>query len=346
VEPSPSPDPRSRLVRLLDGFLVTQLLRVAAELGVADVLAAGPRTGPEVAEAVGADPAALTRVLRGLASEEVLAEDDEGRFTLTRLGAALRDGVPGSWRSVVLLRGDLAYRAADGLLSAVRDGGSAFERVFGARFFDFLAADPPTEATFNAAMAGRSAREAADVVAAYDFGGLGTVVDVGGGSGVLLSAILRAAPGVEGVLVDRLAAVAAARDRFAADGLDGRVRCVSGDFFDAVPAGADAYLLSRILHDWGDADAARILAACRRAAGKGARLLVVEALLPERARDAPEVIRMDLLMLVLVGAAERTAAQYRALLAGAGFSVTRIVPTPSPSGVSVIEAVATTLEAS
>ncbi|HWT22348.1 MAG TPA: methyltransferase [Solirubrobacteraceae bacterium] len=346
MAPAPGTDPRSRLLRLLDGFLVTQLVFVAAELGVADVLAGGPRTGADVAEAVGADPAALTRVLRGLASEEVLAEDDAGRFSLTPLGEALREDRPGSWRGAARLRGGIYYRATGGLLAAVREGGSAFERAFGASFFDHLAAEPATEAAFNAGMAARSAREASDVVAAYDFADAGTLVDVGGGSGMLLSAILRAAPGVSGVLLDRPAAIAAAAERFTADGLDGRARCEAGDFFAAVPAGADTYLLSRVLHDWGDEDASRILAVCRRAAGPGARLLVVEALLPERAVDAPEVIRMDLLMLVLVGGAERTAAQYRALLAGAGFAVTRVVPTPSPSGVSVIEAVATTLEAS
>jgi hypothetical protein len=185
-------------------------------------------------------------------------------------------------------------------------------------------------------MADRARREAAGVVAAYDFSGLGEIVDVGGGSGVLLEAILRATPGLRGVLVDRLEAAERARALLA--DLDGRAECVVGDFFDAVPAGAGAYLLSRVIHDWHDDDARRILATCRAAMPDGARLLLVEAILPERAVDGPEAIRMDLHMLVLFGARERTAAQFSDLLAGAGFDLRRVVPTGSAAGLGVIEA--------
>ena len=236
------------------------------------------------------------------------------------------------------MRAELYSRAAAGLLDALRDGGTPFERVFGDRFFDHLARTPDDEAAFNASMAGRGAREAGDVVAAYDFGGLRRLVDVGGGTGVLLSAILRATPALEGVLMDRPAAIEAARARLEADGLAARSECVAGDFFADVPAGADAYLLSRVVHDWPDDDAARILSACRAAMASDARVLLVEAVLPERARDAPEAIRMDLHMLILFGGRERTAAEYRDLLAAAGLELRRIVPTRSPTGLSVVEA--------
>ena len=328
-----------RAGRLLDGFLTTQLLYVAAKLGVADVLADGPRTGAEVAEAVGADPELLTRVLRGLALEDVLEERDGRRFALTEVGACLRSDVAGSLRGPAVVRGELYYQAAAGTLAAVRHGGTAFEQVYGDRFFDYLARHPEQEATFQASMSGRAEQEAGDVVAAYDFGGLGRLVDVGGGYGILLGAVLRAAPELQAVLVDQPGVVEQARRRLEAEGVAGRCELVAGDFFASVPAGADAYLLSRVLHDWVDDDARRLLATCRSAMGQGSRLLIVEALLPERARDQPAEIRMDLHMLVLLGAHERTEAQYRRLLGETGFRVARVVPTASPAGLSVLEAV-------
>ena len=324
--------------RLADGFLTTQLLYVAARLGVADVLAEGPRTGAELAAAVGADPDLLTRALRGLVLEEVLAEEEGGRFALTELGQCLRADAPRSMRGPVLARGEVYYQAAAGILAAVRHGGTAFEHVHGDRFFDHLRRHPEQEAAFQASMTARSEQEAADVVAAYDFGGIGRLVDVGGGHGILLGAILRSAPDLHAVLVDQPAVVEAARRRLIAEGVADRCQLVPGDFFAEVPAGADAYVLSRVLHDWTDDDARRVLTACRAAMSPGSRLLVVEAILPERAADQPAVIRMDLHMLVLLGARERTEAEFRHLLATAGFEVRRVVPTRSPAGLSVIEA--------
>ena len=326
------------LARLMDGYLTTQLLYVAAKLGVADVLADGPRTGPEIAAAVGADPDRLTRMLRGLALDDVLAEDEDGRFALTPVGECLREGVPGSLRGQVLVRGDVYWQAAAGMLQTATDGGTALEHVHGARFFDYLAAEPERAAAFQRSMAHRSQREAADVVAVYDFTGIDRLVDVGGGAGVLLEAILRATPGLHGLLFDRTEAVERAERRLAAAGLDARCECVAGDFFAAVPPGADAYLLSRVIHDWDDDDAHCILARCREAMPPGSRLLLVEAILPERARDGPEAVRMDVHMLMLLGARERTADEYRRLLAGAGFALRRVVPTESPADLGVLEA--------
>jgi hypothetical protein len=334
-----APPPPARLARLMEGFLTTQALYVAAKLGVADVLAGRPRPAGAIAGAVGADPDLLGRVLRLLVLDEVLVEDEHGRFALTPLGACLQDGVAGSLRGPVLARGELYYRAAGGMLATVVSGGTAFEHVHGERFFEHLDRHPDREATFQASMAGRAAQETRDVVAAYDFGELRELVDVGGGGGLLLGAILRAAPRLRGVLVDRAEVVPLARARLADDGLAGRAECVVGDFFDSVPAGADAYLLSRVVHDWGDPEAHRILATCRAAVPAHGRLLLVEALLPERARDQPAAIRMDVHMLVLLGARERTEAQYRELLEAAGFALRRVVPTRSPVGLSVIEAV-------
>ena len=326
--------PAWKLMRLLDGFVTTQLLYVAAKLGVADVLADGPRSGAEIAAAVGADHDALVRVLRGLVTDDVLAEEEDGRFALTPVGECLRAG-PGA----ALARGEVYYDAAAGLLDTVRDGGTAFEHVHGERFFDHLARHPDREAAFQGSMAARSEQEAHDVVAVYDFSDLRRLVDVGGGRGILLAAILRANPDLRGVLTDREGAIPAARAHLDAAAVGDRAECIAADFFTTVPAGADAYMLSRVIHDWDDEDARRILSTCRGAMSPASRLLVVEAILPERAHDRPAAIRMDLHMLLLLGARERTEAEFRALLESSGLQLQRVVMTASPAGLGVIEAI-------
>jgi hypothetical protein len=219
------------------------------------------------------------------------------------------------------------YDAVAGLLAAVRSGGVPFESVHGERFFTHLARHPERVGAFQASMRDRSAREAAAVVAAYDFTAFGSIIDVGGGGGVLLSAILAVAPDVSGVLFDR--PEVAARSTLPA---------VAGDFFVEVPKGADLYLLSRVIHDWPDAEAVAILRTCRRAMTDTARLLLVEAELPERAVDHPAAVRMDLHMLALLGGRERTRAEYAALLAQADLRLTTVVAADPVSGVHVFEA--------
>jgi hypothetical protein len=219
------------------------------------------------------------------------------------------------------------YDAVAGLLAAVRSGGVPFEAVHGQRFFTHLAAHPERVGAFQASRRDRSAREATSVVAAYDFTAFHTIVDVGGGGGVLLSTILDAAPGASGVLFDR--PEVAARTTLPA---------VAGDFFVEVPSGFDAYLLSRVIHDWDDAEAVAILRTCRRAMAPSAWLLLVEAELPEQAADHPAAIRMDLHMLALLGGRERTRAEYAALLAHADLELTTVVAADPVSGVHVFEA--------
>ena len=316
---------RARLARLADGYLVTQLLHVAVALGVPEALVDGPRHVEDVAREVGAEPDLLRRVLRGLAAEDVLAECDDGRFALTPMGTLLRPGVPGSLHGAVLARGGLYSGASAGLLDAVRHGGIPFEKVHGQPFFAHLAEAPERLAAFLGSMADRGAQEAGAVVAAYDFAGLRSVVDVGGGSGALARAVRERAPHADVVLFDRPEVVA---------GSD--LPSVGGDFFVAVPDGADAYVLSRVLHDWDDADALRILRTCRAAMGPDSVLVVVEAVVPPRAVDDPEAVRMDLHMLTLLGGRERSVAEYRALLAAAGLLLTTEVPTGA--GVHVLEA--------
>lgn len=333
VRPTTDTHAAWQLARLLDGFVITQLLYVVTRLGIADVLRDGPLSGAEIAAAVGAEPDAMTRVLRGLAAEDVFAENDQGQFELTPIGECL-----GALRGAALVRGELYYRSATGLLDTVLTGGTPFEKIYGRSFFEHLATHHGHEAAFHASMAGRSEQEAGDVVAAYDFAGVRTVVDVGGGRGVLLAAILHAAEGTSGVLIDRPAAISGAQAYLESAGLADRTTCAAVDFFDTVPGGADAYVLSRILHDWDDTDAARILATCHKAMLPTSRLLIVDAILPERARDCPAAIRMDLHMMLLLGARERTAAEFNVLLEHSGFRVARLLPTRSPAGLGVIEA--------
>lgn len=330
----------AQYMRLVDGFVTTQILYIAASLDVGGRLAGGPMSGPDLAAATGADPAALARVLRGLVAEGVLAQDDEGRFLLTPLGGSLS-----SLRGATIARGELYYGAAAGLLKTVREGGTSFEHVHGASFFEYLQRHPDKYRVFQGSMSGRAEREARDVVEGYDFTGLRRLVDVGGGPAVLLAEILRATPDLRGVLMDHEAVLPQARAHLDRSGVGDRAECVQGDFFASVPAGGDAYLLSRVLHDWNEGDAGRILANCRAAMAPGARLLVVEAILPERAGDSPEVIRMDIHMLILLGARERTEAEFRSLLGDAGFTVQRVVRIASSTGLGIVEAVTGTATA-
>jgi hypothetical protein len=281
---------------------------------------------------------ALRRLLRGLASEGIVDEFPDGRFALTDLGACLRTEVPGSLTGSIIAHGDMFYSAAAGLLDAVQRGGVAFQRVFSVGLFEYLNQHPQQGAAFQAAMTVRSRQEAADVIAAYDFAGFERLVDVGGGHGVLMEAILNTTPGTRGMLVDQEAVVEQARRRLNDTDLVDRCTFVSGDFFAAVPPGGDAYVLSRIIHDWDDEQAIRILANCRAAMGDHGTLVLVEAILPEMAREQPAVIRMDLMMLIHDTGRERTVEEYERLLEAAGLQLVRVVPTRSQVGVCVLEA--------
>ncbi len=277
-------------------------------------------------------------MLRALAGLGLFAEEGEGRFRLTALGEPLRAGVPGSVRGYAVLVGEpMVWRSWGGILHSLRTGQPAFDHAFGAPLFEYLAAHPEEARVFDEAMTGRSAAEIAAVLAAYDFSGAGTVVDVGGGQGALLAAVLEADPRARGVLFDRPHVVAAARARLATAGLvPARCHLVEGDFFGAVPPGGDLYVLKRIIHDWDDGRARSILRNCRAAVPEAGRLLLVELVVPPG--DEPSDAKLlDLLMLVYAGGRERTEAEYRDLLASAGFGLTRVVPTASC--VSVVEAV-------
>jgi len=319
----PSAPARATLLRIGFGFAAAQSLSVAAELGIADLLAAGPQTVDALATATGTEPGALRRVLRLLAAEGVFSEEASGAFAQTPLSDGLRVDAAGSPRDFLRMIGREPFLAWGRLLDAVRTGRPSFELVFGAPRFDWLAQNPEAAALFQAAMVALSDDVVAPIAAAYAFGDLGVVVDVGGGHGSLLSAILARYPTVQGILFDLPDGVAAA-----AAGLGGplpRCKLVAGDFFESAPQGADVYLMKKVLHDWSDDDAVRILANCRRAMAPGGRVLVAETVVPPG--NAPDPIKvMDVNMLVVTGGRERTAAEFAALFARAGLTAGRVVP--------------------
>jgi hypothetical protein len=331
-----APSSSAELLRLTAAAWVARAIGVAAALGLADLLADGPRGVDELARASAADPPSLYRLLRALAGAGIFAEDDHGRFGLTPLADGLRSDAPGSVRALCALRAAPWYWGAWGELAhSVRTGAPGFDRVHGTDLFTLLERHPAALALFGQAMGALSGTEAAAVLAAYDFAPAATIVDVGGGRGALLAAILGAHPAARGILFDRPATVAGAGALLQGAGVGDRCAVVGGSFFEAVPAGGDLYVLKSVLHDWDDDRAAAILRTCRRAMGPAGRLLLIERVLPPG--NAPSPGRwMDLNMLVAAGGRERTEAEYRSLLAGAGFEATRVVPTTAE--VSLLEA--------
>lgn len=331
---------RSALQSMLFGYFPPQVLYVATHLGLADQLAAGPRTAAELASATGCHPGALGRLLRALVVIGVLEQSDEaGTVALTGTGQLLRADHPASMRNYVLLFcGEQVWQSWGDLEYSVRTGKPAWERRYGPPFGPGHMS-PEFSAVFNGAMAEGTAKAAPAVIAAGGFERFGTVADLGGGRGILLAAILAAHPGLRGVLLDLPRALEGAADVLRAAGAADRCELVPGDFFAAVPGGADAYLLKSVIHDWDDERAAAILGNCRAVMTPAAVLLLVEPVLSDRpGRPDPfSVSYSDLNMLVCTSGRERTAGEFGDLLAAAGFAVQRIAPCP-PTGYSVIEA--------
>ena len=328
-------EPQAALVAMLSGHLVTLAISLATRLGIPELVAHRPRSLATLARATRSHPDTLYRVLRALATAGVLAEHRSRRFGRTPLSDLLCRGVPGSLRAPALLAGESWRRAAYDLPAAVRHGRSPFARTHRAAFYTYLARHPARYHLFLEAMAYHWPRLAQSVVRAGRLASARRVVDVGGGPGNLMQAILEANPVATGVVFEAPAAVARARRDLAAGAVGRRCRVIAGDFFRSVPRGGDTYVLAFVLHNWDDRRAARILARCRAAMGTGGRLLVVEVLVPADGHPTPAQIH-DLEMLVFTDGRERTAAEYRALLEASGFRLRRI--TPAAGGASVLEA--------
>jgi len=328
--------PPATLLQMMTGYWVSQALYVAAKLGVADLLAEGPRPVEALAVATQTDAPSLHRVMRALASVGVFTEAHPGTFALTPLAALLRTGTPDSMRALAIMYAEEQYRAWGDVLHSVRTGKTAFEKQFGTSYFAYLAQHPEADRVFNEAMTGYTTQLVGAVVEAYDFSPFTTLVDVGGSYGTLLAAILRRHPAARGILFDQPHVVAAAGEHLATAGVAERCTTVGGDFFVAVPAGGDAYVLAQILHDWDDERSVAILRQCRQAMPAHGKLLVVELVLPPG--EEPFLGKwLDLHMLVLLGARERTATEYEALFRATGFTLGRVVPTAA--GPSIVEGI-------
>jgi SAM-dependent methyltransferase len=318
------------MFRLITGFWVSQTVGVAAALGIADQFEGEPRDGDDLARAVGVDPDALQRLLRMLASLGVFAEVAPGTFRQTPLSETLRSGGPGSLRAYAMMQCAPGRWLPWGrLLDCIRSGRPMAREALGMEHFTYYAQHPDEAEFFNAGMAELSVWAAGEVLRVYDFSGARVVADVGGGHGSLLAAILRAVPGARGILFELPRVIATARPGIAAQGLTERCELVAGDFFEAVPEGADLHLLKLVVHNWDDADAARLLRNCHRALGPNGKLVLVEMIVPSDNRPN-EAQAMDLNMLVNCGGRERTEAEYRRLLAATGFRMERAIPTQTP----------------
>jgi hypothetical protein len=335
---SANPAPASTtMLHIAVGCWVSQAIYVAAKLGIADLLEDGPKPCDALAAATQTHSGALYRLLRALASLGVFAEETDGRFRLTPLAECLCTSAPGSLRAFAVMLGEEAHwRAWGEVLHSVQTGQPAFDHVFGMPHFRHFAANPEAGRLFNEGMTSRSGQENEAIIAAYDFSGLRRVIDVAGGQGTLLAAILQASSTTRAVLFDLPHVIATARSVLARSGQAPRCELEEGDFFDKVPAGGDAYMLKKVIHDWDDERALSILKNCRKAMSSRGRLLLMEPVIPPGNEPSFNKL-LDLLMLVWTsGGKERTEVEHRILLAAADFKVARVISTKSP--VSIIEA--------
>jgi hypothetical protein len=328
--------PAQQLGQIITGYWQSQAVYVAAELGIADLLRGGPRPVDELADATQTDPDALFRLLRALASIGVFTETTPRSFGLTPMAEMLRSDAPQSMRSLARMAGGEQFQAWADLLYSVRTGKTAFDHRFGMPVFDFLAANPEQAQIFDGAMVGIHGRETAAVIAAYDFAPIKVLADIGGGNGSNLSAILQAKPAMRGILFDLPHVVERARTAIESAGVAARCQLAGGSFFEDVPAGADAYLMRHIIHDWDDDKSQTILRCIRRQIPAEGRLLIVESVIPP-GNEPFSAKFLDLTMLAIPGGKERTREEYDALLSSTGFRLARIVPTTTE--ISVIESV-------
>jgi hypothetical protein len=328
--------PHAQLIQMAMGHWVSHIVHVAAKLDLADHLAKGPMSADQLAHLTGTHAPSLYRLLRTLASLGIVAEDHAGSFGLTSLGEALKTGAPGCARATILsIASDWWISGFGQLLYSVQTGKSGFEKTLGMPIFDWFAQHPVEASMFSETMVGFHGAEPPAVAAAYDFSGLKTIVDVGGATGNLLAAVLDRYPGSRGILYDLPHVVRDAPALLKSRGVADRVTIAAGSFFDSVPAGGDAYLLSHIIHDWSEDQCLTILGNCRRVMNSGSRLLIIEMVIPGGNTPHPGKM-LDLMMLVGPGGRERTEPEYAALLGKAGLRLTQVVPTDS--AVSVVEA--------
>ena len=323
-----------QLDQMITGYWISQAIYAAAKFGIADHLKDGPKTVEELAGATSTNADALYRLLRALASVGIFTESELRRFSLTPLAEPLKSDVAGSKRALALMCGDEQFRAWAEIDYSIRTGEIAFDKVFGKPIFNYLGEHPDKARIFDAAMVGVHGRESNAVLNAHDFSAIGVVADIGGGNGSQITEILKKHNSMKGILFDLPHVIERAKERIHAAGLQDRCKLVSGSFFDAVPPGADAYILRHIIHDWDEEKCLTILRNCYRAMQPASILLVIESVIPP-GNEPFHGKFLDLHMLLIPGGKERTESEYRTLFNRAGFELTRIVPTGAE--VSIVE---------
>jgi len=324
------------MLQIISGFWISRGVYVIAKLGIPDLLKSGPKTADELAAATKMHAPSLFRILRALASVGVLSSVNGGRFAQTPVSETLVTDAPGSlrWFAVSEL-GQEHYPAWGNLMHSVKTGEIAFDNFFGVDIWKYFQQNPEDAAVFNDSMSSVTAATNEAILSLYDFSSFGTVVDVGGGHGGLITSILKRNPKVKGVLFDAPEVIEGARPKLEAAGLAERCETVAGDFFKSVPAGGDAYVMKWIIHDWDDEKSITILRNCRSRMRANGRLILVDCVVPES--DEPHFSKfIDLNMLVMTGGKERTAKEFEQLLGAAGFKLLRIIPTELPT--SIVEA--------
>jgi hypothetical protein len=324
------------LFQMATGYWISQAIYVAAKLRIADLLKDGPKSCATLATATQSDAPSLFRLMRALASVGVFSHVGRDRFALSRLAERLRTDNPASLKAMVITIGEIHYQACGNLLHSVQTGCSAFDKTFGASLFDYLRQNVAAADAFNQGMANVASMLAYAVLMAYDFGGISSIVDVGGGQGTLLEKILLFNSDMRGTVFDTASTIKGAKQQLGKNAWGSRCSYVSGDFFTSVPQGAAAYLLSGVIHDWDDDRAIRILNICRRAMTRDSRVLLVEMVVPDNAVNCFSKL-LDLNMLVMNGGRERSETEFRTLLDASGYKLTKVVSTMAPQ--SVIEAV-------
>lgn len=331
--------PVEQMFTIVSNYWIARAVHAGTALGLPDRLADAPKTAKELAELTGSDPRSLNRLLRALTGIGLFQTDGHGHYTTTELGDTLRTDTPGSLASFIQMElGDAHHSAWGQLLHAVRTGEPGFEKALGTKIWDFFESNPAMSDHLGQAMTGLTTMVANAVIDAHDFSPYRKIIDIGGGEGGFLATILTTHPKTSGVLFDLPHVVANDRARDATANLAGRCERVGGNFFENVPAGGDLYTMKWILHDWDDESSLEILKSCRRAMPKDARLLIIDTVVPDGDDFSPSKI-IDLNMMVLSGGQERTVDEFRYLLSAAGFTLTSVWPTRSPS--SLIQAVPT-----
>ena len=334
--PKQQEEPQMAMLQIISGFWVSRAVFIIAKLGIPDLLKTGAKTAEELASATGTHAESLFRVLRALVSVGVLSSEKENCFGLTPLSETLITDAPGSLRWFTISElGQEHYPAWGNLMHSVKTGEIAFDNHYGHDVWAYFRNNSEDAAVFNNSMSAVTAAVNDSLRALYDFSKFNTVVDVGGGHGGLITEILKSNPNAKGILFDAPEVVSGARERIAAAGIGDRCETVGGDFFKAIPAGGDAYVMKWIIHDWDDERAITILKNCRAQMKSDARLIIVDCVVPET--NEPHFSKfIDLNMLVMTGGKERTAKEFKRLLEASGFKLLQVIPSDQPT--SIIEA--------